>query len=234
MKPNVIDSDIHADPASFDSSTAWGGNLLTGSGPYLLSDATIHVPLIPASPAGGFVIWGGLGGSGDDALIQNGVGLNATGSVAQYNAFYEYWRNAGVNVSNFSVRPGDLVEAYAYPTDDNLNWNAVGTHGCFGFSNQTQGTSTSGLCAAHNSRSGPFHGGTAEFILEPQTRNWLPDFGHFGLDGYAWAAGGRYADMGTDPFTIQQLSNAAGAATRVEVDWQADNSIALTWLSGSR
>lgn len=236
VKPNLVEARTHAGPETTGSGSGWGGAILTDNGPYYLSDVTIHVPVIPTSPAAHVVIWGGLGGSGgfaQSALIQNGLALDATGSVAQYNAFYEYWRNAGRDVTNFSVRPGDVLEAYAYPTDDNLNWNGVGTHGCFGFNNLTQGTSVSGICMASNSKNPSFQGATAEFIIEPQA-NTVPDIGTIEIDGYAWAAGGRYADMGTDPYTLLQLSNKAGTNTIVEVNQISDDGILLSWLSGNR
>jgi hypothetical protein len=232
VKPNVVESDIHADPETDTVHPSWGGDILTGPNPYYLSDVTFAIPQIPNSPAGRAVVWGGLGGFLDNALIQNGVDLNATGTAAQYHAFYEYAPNHGTDITNFSVRPGDVLESYSYPTDNNLNWNAVGTYGCFGFNNITQGTTCTGLCAQKNSRS-TFQGLTAEFIVEPQSGP-VPNIGNFEVDGWAWAAGGVYADMSTDPYTLQQLDNKALTTTLVQVSRINNSGIQLFWLSGTR
>jgi hypothetical protein len=230
VQPKVIETDIYADPGTTVNDKGWGGTVLNGAGPYLLSDVTFTIPQIPASPVGRIVMWGGLRGGG---LIQNGIDLNARGSVAQYNAFYEYWHNNGIDITNFSVRPGDLVESWAYPTDNNFNWNGVGTYGCFGFNNITQGTTCTGLCMASNSNNPPFTGNDADFILEPQSGT-VPNIGKVDLAGYAWAAGGRYADMSTDPYSVLQLTNKAGTRTLVQAARINPESVFLTWLSGTR
>jgi hypothetical protein len=157
--------------------------------------------------------------------------------MGQVHAFYEYAPNLGHDVSNFSVNATDAVEAWGYPTDSNYNWNAIGNHACFCFDNDSQGTTTCGpsqapVCWARNSRCTSFNGPTMETIIEPQFGP-VPNLGIFEVDGYAWAAGGRYADMSTDAYLLWQLYNKNGVRN-VEITRINNQGDEFAWLNGAR
>jgi hypothetical protein len=116
----------------------WVGSVMTGSPNYESTTATFDVPT--AIPGGDgtttteIAIWNGLGGFGTGSgLIQGGVNLYTTPTVASYGTWREYCcgdPNSNGYGGAFVPNPGDKILDEEWYCDANGNPNVFGGYGC--------------------------------------------------------------------------------------------------------
>lgn len=66
-------------------------------------------------------VWVGVGGYGENSLIQVGTAQQSVKGVASYYAWYETLPNLAVRLVNFTVKPGDEIAASVKLVDKNQN-----------------------------------------------------------------------------------------------------------------
>jgi hypothetical protein len=171
----------------------WVGSVLTGDPNYVSTEAIFNVPT--GIPGGGgttsteISIWNGLGGfQTGSGLIQGGVSVQTTPTVASYGSWREYC--CGDGNSNgyggaFVPNPGDKIYSQEWYCDANGNLNLNGGYGCTYLHDLTSGailscTSATGspcwsvkalpLCSANPTAPNCMTlGFAAEFVIENQS-----------------------------------------------------------------
>ena len=117
----------------------WTGSVLTGRPNYLSTEATFNVPT--AIPGGDKTtstltsIWNGLGGfETGSGLIQGGVSVETTPTIASYGSWREYCCGAGHNSNGyggaFIPNPGDKIYSEEWYCDSAGNPDLNGGYGC--------------------------------------------------------------------------------------------------------
>jgi hypothetical protein len=130
--------DLHSHTTTSTSGAPWVGSALTGSPDYVLTEAVFNVP--SGVPGGDhttkteIAIWNGLGGFGTGSgLIQGGVNVYTTPTIAAYGSWREYC--CGDTDSNgyggaFTPSPGDQIFSQEWYCDSKGNPDLNGGYGC--------------------------------------------------------------------------------------------------------
>jgi hypothetical protein len=181
-----------------EQSNPWTGSVLTGATKYISTEAVFNVPV--GIPGGDetteteISIWNGLGGfHSNSGLIQGGVYVKTTPTVASYGSWREYCcGDDDSNVRNdvwyggtFTPNPGDVIYSIEWYCDAAGNANLNGGYGCTFLHDLTSGaildcTSATGSpcwsakalpqCSASPTTLNCMTlGMSAEFVLENQT-----------------------------------------------------------------
>jgi Peptidase A4 family len=186
---------LHKRNVSTGTSTPWVGSVLTGTPEYSLVEGTLNVP--QAVPGGDqtksteISIWVGVGGYGVQGLIQDGIYVSTSPTVAYYGSFQEYCcgdpnqTNGSPQGAGYSPNPGDELYVQAWYCDAQGKQNINGGYGCALVHDMTSGallncTSATGspcasvlanpLCSAKPGTPACFTlGMSAEFIIEDDT-----------------------------------------------------------------
>jgi hypothetical protein len=205
----------------------WTGSVLTGAPAYLSTIANFTVPTaLPGEDETANTqvsIWNGLGGyNTGSGLIQSGIDISTSSTVAAYGSWREYC--CGDPDSNgfggaFVPNPGDQIFAQQWYCDAQGNANLLGGYGCSFLDDITAGavlscTSATGspcwsvqalpLCSVSPGTPNCMTVGlAAEFIIEDQTPNagpFTPLAGQFEMDGsaYSTATNSYSQTIGTD------------------------------------
>lgn len=180
----------------------WVGSVLTGAPNYVSIEAEFNVPM---AIAGGdqtantnASIWDGVGGNGVNGLVQAGVDMTTSSTVANYGTFREYaggdpdsdQRNGVPYGGAFKPSAGDLIYSQAWYCDSKGRPNLNGGYGCTYMVDMTSGavfncTFANGspcwsvkalpLCSVEPSNMLCFTlGQSAEFIIENQDGETVP------------------------------------------------------------
>ena len=216
----------------------WIGSVMTGSAPYVSVVTLFEVPtLIPGAPPWArATIWPGLGGYHvKSGLIQAGVSLVTTPTIASYGTWREYC--CGVSDSNgyggnFPPSPGDKILVAAWYCDEKGEENIAGGYGCSHVHDLTTGLvfsctqpkGTEGSEPCWSAKALPLCsvdpkadncmtlGQSAEFILEnlgpqimPPTQSF-PWFTPFSMVGIALTSAGSITWVDIDP-TVFRLTD---------------------------
>ena len=186
----------HSHTISTGSANPWTGSVMTGASSYISTEAVWNVP--GAIPGGDgttkteVAIWNGLGGVSAWGLIQGGVSLVTSPTVASYNSWREYC--CGDTDSNgyggaFVPTPGDRIYSQEWYCDSVGNLNLNGGYGCTFVEDQTSGailscTSSTGkpcwsvqalpLCNNTVTSNCFVVGTSAEFVIELQSGQLQP------------------------------------------------------------
>jgi hypothetical protein len=131
--------DPHPQGVTKTTANPWSGSALTGSPNYVSITGNFNVP--QGLPGGDstttteIAIWDGLGGDGTGSgLIQTGVSLQTTPTVAAYGSWREYCCGAGHNSNGyggaFTPNPGDEILAQSWYCDSSGNVDLNGGYGC--------------------------------------------------------------------------------------------------------
>jgi hypothetical protein len=227
----------------------WVGSGLTGAPAYLATEVTFNVPTGIAggdkTTDTGIAIWNGLGGlvSGS-GLIQGGVQIQTTPSLAAYGVFREYCcgdPNSNGYGGAFAPAPGDLIYSVQWYCNATGGVDANGGYGCSYVLDERSGallscTEAKGspcasvkalpLCSVSPSTPNCMTVGTsAEFIVEdtspqrPVPSSAFTDFTpSITMTGSAYTTQtGRYSQtISTDP-GVDVLEDFTNAQTRLNV-----------------
>jgi hypothetical protein len=171
----------------------WVGSVLAGKPNYVSTSAVFNVPTgIPGgdgTTTTEIAIWNGLGGfNSGSGLIQGGVNVYTTPTVASYGSWREYCcgdPNSSGNGGQFVPSPGDTIYSQAWYCDANGYVDINGGYGCTYLHDISSGailncTSPDGspcssvkalpLCAVSPQTPNCMTlGTTAEFIIEDQS-----------------------------------------------------------------
>jgi hypothetical protein len=188
---------------TFTTGYPWSGLELSGGEQYVLVNADIQVPTIyPQFPwYSQASIWAGLGGDGDQALIQAGVEFDYTefeGSSLQ--SWIEYWTLNVQNV-NLPVSSGDQLFVSCWPSEASGARDPNGGYGAFYMKNTTTGNAigVTVVQAPHT-----YHGNTAEWIVEVHSEA-LTNYGTAYAQGSGYDNSGGTHNFDTDPFNSISL-----------------------------
>lgn len=178
----------------------WVGSALTGDPNYISTEATFNVPYgIPGgdqTTCTAIAIWNGLGGLAGSGLIQGGVNVDTTPTIATYNSWREYCcgdPNSNGYGGAFIPNPGDQIYSQEWYCDSTGNLNINGGYGCTYLEDEATGailncTSATGspcwsvkalpLCSVSPSAANCMTLGlTAEFVIEDQSPQVSPSSG---------------------------------------------------------
>jgi hypothetical protein len=247
----VHGSALGAAPSAVTTEKApyWVGSALTGAPLYLGTEATFYVPTGIAggdkTTDTGISIWNGLGGlvSGS-GLIQGGVQIQTTPSVAAYGVFREYCcgdPNSNGYGGAFTPSPGDLIYSVQWYCNATGGLDANGGYGCSHIQDVSSGallscTQANGspcasvkalpLCSVSPTTPNCMTVGTsAEFIVEdtspqmPLPSSAFTDFTpSITMAGSAYTSKtGQYSQtISTDP-SVSVLEDFTNAQTRLDV-----------------
>jgi Tectonin domain len=130
----------------------WTGSVLTGAPLYVYTEAQFNVPFaIPGGDETGgattgtkIAIWNGLGGfdGAGSGLIQGGVDIRTTPTLATYGTFREFCcgdNNYYANGSGFTPNAGDQIYSQQWYCDAYGNENLNGGYGCSFLEDETLG-----------------------------------------------------------------------------------------------
>jgi hypothetical protein len=125
----------------------WSGSALTGRPNYLVITGNFNVPTgIPGGDSTtntAIAIWNGLGGLNGSGLIQTGVSVQTTPTVASYGSWREYCCGTGHHSNGyggaFTPNPGDEILAQAWYCDSSGNPDINGGYGCTNLHDLTSG-----------------------------------------------------------------------------------------------
>jgi hypothetical protein len=240
--------DLHSHTVYVTEAPWWVGSVLTGSADYDFTEATFNVP---KAVAGGddtttteIAIWNGLGGYGTGSgLIQGGVNLYTSPSVAAYGTWREYCcgdPDSNGYGGNFTPNPGDNIYSEEWYCDSKGNPNLNGGYGCTYLHDLTTGaifncTLSNGspcwsvkalpLCSASSNTTNCMTVGlAAEFIIEDQSPQVLSSSTAFtDFQGTVTIAGSAYSThtdssqtISTDP-TVDLLKDFTDTTTHISV-----------------
>ena len=90
----------------------WAGYAVTGNG-FTDVRGSWHVPEVNCNvtPNSESAFWAGIDGYSDNTVEQTGTSSNCNGSTPQYFAWYEFYPAGPVTLTNFPVKPGDVIGA---------------------------------------------------------------------------------------------------------------------------
>jgi len=192
--------------AGTEEGTSWSGAVVqSSSGSFRWIQGDFVVPNVDAPSEGNAkcAVWIGLDG---DTQLQDGaqvfqagvfIDVNRNGSSIQatFEAFWEWFPDPAVTITNFAVNPGDMITMVLCSTQ-----GAGSTEGTVFFANRTTGIGTSvALTAPQNVA---LRGGTAEWIVETLMSNGaqieLADYGEvFFSECEAVTTSGNIVDAGS-------------------------------------
>jgi len=226
----------------------WVGSVLTGAPSYVAVEATFNVPQYIA---GGdqtnqtyVSIWDGVGGYGQNGLIQAGVDMYTTSpTVGAYGTFREYaggdpdnnTHNGVPYGGNFTPNAGDKIYSVSWYCDSKGNKNINGGYGCTHMQDETSGavfdcTSPNGspcwsvkalpLCSVQPSNKLCFTLGlSAEFVMENEDGDTVPftDFSpKITMSGSAYSSTtNKYSQKISNDPTITVLTDGTNLSTRM-------------------
>lgn len=237
----------------------WVGTVLNGAPNYDATSVEFVVPtVIPggdSTATTGIAIWNGLGGFGTGSgLIQGGIQINTTNTLATYGVFREYC--CGNPTSNsysgtYSPKPGDLIYSVQWYCDANGSVNLNGGYGC----SHIQDLSTGQLLDCSSSNGSPCpsvkalpscsanpqaancetRGADAEFIVENVSPQLTPPSNAFtDFAGTLTMAGSansektqREETITTDP-DVRILDDFTNLTTHLYVDLGTSNQTKFT------
>jgi Peptidase A4 family len=136
----------HKHGVSSSTDGLWVGSVLNGAQDYSLIEATFNVPT--AVPGGDdtddtvISVWVGIGGAfTGPGLMQDGVDVSTTPSIASYASFQEYCCGDASQTGGgrFTLNAKDEVYAEAWYCDANGNLNLNGGYGCAFVQDMTSG-----------------------------------------------------------------------------------------------
>jgi hypothetical protein len=244
--------DLHSHGVTSTTANPWSGSVLIGSPDYVSTEATFNVPTgVPGgdhTTATEISIWNGLGGFGTGSgLIQGGVSIHTTPTVASYGSWREYC--CGDPDSNgyggaFTPKPKDEIYSQEWYCDAHGNPNLTGGYGCTYLLNETTGalldcTSATGspcwsvkalpLCSVSPVTNCMTVGRAAEFIIEnqsPQVSSTSTAFTDFSpkvtMAGTATTTAGASKSVSTDP-EVEVLNDFTNTTTHILVSLGAPN-----------
>lgn len=218
---NTIETELHRGPATSATSQNWSGLILDypGSAPYTkYTDVGSTYTILPFYQQGtGTSIaspWVGLGGSTDNAIIQEGLDGVSVGGVTTYKPWVEYFPNSLIYPA-FAVSLGDVVYWEVWECDSSRNYGPTRTgYGCFYWADLTKGTSY--IKTIKKPTSATFLGGSCEAIVERVTdcgsycrlSSWT---GVVWQQFQCWDQGGTTTrDLTTEPYLVMTMTNASG------------------------
>jgi hypothetical protein len=175
--------DLHSHTTTSLEAPWWAGSAMTGAPNYVATEAVFNVPAaIPGGDQTGVTevaIWNGLGGFGTGSgLIQGGVNLYTSTSVAAYGTWREYC--CGDGDSNgyggaFVPKPSDQIFSEEWYCDSQGNLNINGGYGCTYLYDYNSGAllnctlANGSPCWSVKAIPGMTLGKAAEFIIEDQS-----------------------------------------------------------------
>jgi Fungal fucose-specific lectin len=131
-------SEKHSHTVTSQTLPWWVGAVMTGAPNYISVVAAYVVPF--AVPGGdqtsttAIALWGGVGGFGTGSgLIQAGVNVSTTPTIATYSSWREYCcgdPNSNGYGGNFVPNPGDGIYSQVWYCDSVGNLNINGGYGC--------------------------------------------------------------------------------------------------------
>jgi hypothetical protein len=230
----------------------WVGSVLTGSPNYVYTVSTFNVPT--AIPGGDettgtqIAIWNGLGGFGTGSgLIQGGVGIVTTPTIATYNSWREYCCGDGIsNVysGNFTPRPNDQIYSEEWYCDSVGHPDLNGGYGCTYLEDETTGAVFS--CAVANGSPCPSVpalplcsvspntpncmtiGLSAEFVIENESPQLTPPSTAFtdftpGVTMWGYAFSGLDQTISSDP-VVHLLTDFTNTTSHMSVSLEQPSS----------
>jgi hypothetical protein len=230
----------------------WVGTVLTGAADYVSSQATFTVPTVFPGAVGTtnteMAIWNGLGGfSTGSGLIQGGVILRTTPTVAVYSTLREYCcgdtneNDSGIQA--FTPHPGDKIFSEEWYCDKDGNENVNGGFGCTLIVDITTNAvlncskSTGSPCASVKASAGMVFGKSAEFIIENQSpqvgsSTLFPVF-HPTVDmaGSAFSTKTNTWNTVSDDPSVVVLTESTNVPTHIAVIAGSANDTFFTWNS---
>ena len=231
---------LHPNTVISQPAPPWAGTVINGAPSYALVEGEFNVPTaIPGGDQTGttrVAIWNGLGGFGTGSgLIQSGVYLFTTPTVAAYGTWREYCcgdeysNNYG---GNFTPNPGDEIYAENWYCDGAGNMNVNGGYGCSYLMDLTTGATLNctmpngSPCWSVPAIAGMTFGPAAEFIIEDQSNPAaFTDFSpRLEMTGSAYSTRtGTYQNIGNDP-SLHVLTDSTSATSHLVVsttNWSA-------------
>ena len=182
-RPARLSHSVHTGPGG-----PWVGSVLTGSPSYISVQGNFNVP--NAEPGGNYTtntqisIWNGLGGFGTGSgLIQGGVGVTTSASVATYWTWREYCcgdPDSNGYGGNFTPNPGETIFSQEWYCDSSGNLDLNGGYGCTHLHDLTTGAvfdctkSNGSPCWSVKAIAGMTIGLAAEFIIENESDQVSP------------------------------------------------------------
>ena len=228
--------DMHPHTVTSFADPWWVGSVLTGAPNYVATEAVFNVPTgIPGgdgTTTTAIAIWNGLGGFGTGSgLIQGGVDVQTTPTVAAYGTWREYC--CGDPDSNgyggaFTPNPGEQIFSEEWYCDANGNVNINGGYGCTYLYNLNTGAVLSCVSATGSpwwsvrASPGMTFGRAAEFIIEDQSPQVGPStaFTAFvpgvSIDGSATTASDAVETISSDP-SVDLLTDFTHTTTHIVV-----------------
>jgi hypothetical protein len=239
----------HSHTVTSTTSPWWVGSVLTGSPSYISIEAVFNVPTgIPGgdqTTSTEIAIWNGLGGfKSGSGLIQGGVNVQTTPTVASYSSWREYCcgnPNSNGYGGAFTPNPGDQIYSQEWYCDSAGNLNLIGGYGCTYLKDLTSGailscTSANGspcwsvkalpLCSASPTTPNCTTLGTsAEFVIENQSPQVSPSSTAFtDFTPAVTVAGSAYSSttnsyskkISTDP-AVYVLTDFTNTTTRISI-----------------
>jgi hypothetical protein len=136
-------------------------------------------------------VWVGIGGFGEQSLIQTGTEQECIGGLFNYYAWYEFLPNRAIRIQNFTVQPGDEIAASITLTRPNEDvWTVT-------ISNLARAESFSEDFVYNSSKL------SAEWVVEAPSLNGqvatLPDFGSVSMSGCSATIAGTTGGISSFP-----------------------------------
>ncbi len=234
IRPEVKKS-LYQPPSSgkaTNTSGNWSGGVLLGGGPFDFVYGEWTVPGVsppgwPNSSQGDgdwwSVAWVGIDGWNSGDVLQAGTGQHASLKnwvlTTEYFAWFEWYPNSWIEITNFPIRPGDTVAvSVQYMGVQNNLGQGLAT-----LSNLITGQS---LSIAFSAPSGTtLQGNCAEWILERPTMNGslanLPEYGQVAFtNGLACSATGGTDASQAQAFTMtDNTGNTLSTGSPGGTDW---------------
>ncbi|MFT3924524.1 MAG: hypothetical protein QM778_18440 [Myxococcales bacterium] len=151
----------------------WGGGILLGGAPY--DAVSAEVVFAKAVPQGGTTkqigaYWAGIGGFGNNTLIQSGAVINTSATAASYGVWREYccggtgYKN-GADNNFYAASPGDDILIQSWACNSKGAFDVNGGYGCFYMSDYTNDSFVS--CTLPNGS-----GGCKDGVQDPKSSTW--------------------------------------------------------------
>jgi hypothetical protein len=191
-------------------------------------------------------MWVGVGGFGENDLIQDGVTLTSTNSAYVYTAWDEYFTGNPVPQTDgyglahplFSVSQNDWIWAQAWVCQSDGTVNVNGGLGCFFLLDYTTSQSVQEQRAQLNVA---YMGFSAEAIIE-RNQPLLANYGTAEIDLTVEDSSGASHEYGTDnPANVYIVTLQNGSGTNLEnvslsaagTTYPNANGTSFSWAQGS-